>query len=48
MTRDRLPPDIKIGDRLPLPPKPKIKINPKSNADVPNSGPRGVFRNGTR
>lgn len=39
---------LKIGDRVPCPPKPTLKINPASNADSPQRGPRGVFRNGTR
>ncbi len=48
MTADRLPPDLKIGDRVPMPPKPKIKVRPMSWVDGPNSSPKGVFRNGTR
>lgn len=48
MTRERLPRDLKIGDRVPMPPKPRLIVNPASGADSPQKGPRGVFRNGTR
>ena len=36
---------VKIGDRLPIPPK-KLVIRPKSFVDDPAKGPRGVFANG--
>lgn len=48
MIKKGLPPGLKIGDRLPLPPRPTIKIRPMSNVDGPKNGPKGVFRNGTR
>lgn len=48
MNKPTLPPDIKIGDRVPMPPKPRMNVNPSSRADSPQRGPRGVFRNGTR
>lgn len=36
---------IKIGDILPIPER-KLKVRPKSFADDPAKGPRGVFTNG--
>lgn len=43
---DRLPPNLKVGDRVPMPPRPTIKVRPMSHVDGPKNGPRGVFRNG--
>lgn len=48
MTKEPLPPGLKIGDRVPMPPKPTIKIRPMSWVDGPKNSPKGVFRNGTR
>lgn len=39
---------LKIGDRVPMPPKPTIKVRPMSWVDGPKNSPKGVFRNGTR
>lgn len=36
---------VKIGDTLPVPVE-KLKVRPKSFADDPRRGPKGVFTNG--
>lgn len=38
--------ELRIGDRVPMPPRPKLKVSPTSFADSSAKGPRGVFTNG--
>lgn len=39
--------EYKIGQRLPMPPKPTLKVFPvRFLADHPAKGPRGIFTNG--
>lgn len=39
-------PELRKGDREPMPPKPKLQVNPASGADSSAKGPRGIFTNG--
>lgn len=39
-------PELRVGDRVPMPPKPKLKVRPASWVDSPAKGPRGAFTNG--
>lgn len=39
--------ELKVGDRVPVPPK-KLDIRPAKWADDTARSPKGVFRNGTR
>lgn len=44
--KDKPASELKVGDVVPLPPKPKLKIKPASWVDDTAKSPRGVFRNG--
>ena len=37
---------LRKGDRVPMPPKPKLQVKPAHFVDDPAAGPRGVFTNG--
>jgi len=39
---------LKIGDRVPMPPKPKLIVRPSRNADVGGKSLKGAFTNGDR
>jgi hypothetical protein len=38
--------DIKIGDRVPMPPAPKLVVRPSRDADVGGKSIKGAFSNG--
>jgi len=46
--RSAAAPPIRIGDRVPPAPKPKLDVRPKAFSDDKARGPRGVFTNGSR
>ena len=43
---DQEPRQLKVGDRVPMPPKPKLKVKPARWVDDPARGGRGLFTNG--